>query len=245
MLSEDDSEKQWRAESEVLLAEYERTTSHLYNDPLQHLPQGTSRSLDAYEFVPLYRTPSHRTPLESTRLRNKPVAITPSHTRQSSEVGLEQAHPGSSSIDRILSADTPNEPSSSRSLGNRKASAPTSPKVAHSVSTASNADLLPSKNDAEYPNSAQDAQHLLSGSGNSFSNQLDAMHRDLGNSLDDIRHSIDDLRHTIMEFRADITGFSQSSKSAAEYNGYYGKRDEVEEEEVYEWEKDDCMDKFA
>ncbi|THY50214.1 hypothetical protein D6C98_06084 [Aureobasidium pullulans] len=241
MLSEDDSEKQWRAE----LAEYERTTSHLYDDPLQHLPQGTSRSLDAYEFVPLYRTPSHRTPLESTRLRNKPVAITPSHTRQSSEVGLEQAHPGSSSIDRILSADTPNEPSSSRSLGNRKASAPTSPKVAHSVSTASNADLLPSKNDAEYPNSAQDAQHLLSGSGNSFSNQLDAMHRDLGNSLDDIRHSIDDLRHTIMEFRADITGFSQSSKSAAEYNGYYGKRDEVEEEEVYEWEKDDCMDKFA
>ena len=71
------------------------------------------------------------------------------------------------------------------------------------------------------------------------------MHRDLGNSLDDIRHSIDDLRRTIMEFRADITGFSQSSKSAAEYNGYYGKKDEVEEEEVYEWEKDDCMDKFA
>jgi hypothetical protein len=48
-----------------------------------------------------------------------------------------------------------------------------------------------------------------------------------------------------MEFRADITGFSQSSKSAAEYNGYNGKKDEVEEEEVYEWEKDDCMDKFA
>lgn len=245
MLSEDDSEKQWRAESEVLLAEYERTTSHLYNDPLQHLPQGTSLSLDAYEFVPLYRTPSHRTPLESTRLRNKSVGLTPSYTRQPSEVGPEQAHPSSSSIDRILSADTPNKPSSSRSLGNRKAPAPISPKVAHIVSTVSNADLLPSKNDAEYPNLAQDAQHLLSGSGNSFSNQLDAMHRDLGNSLDDIRHSIDDLRHTIMEFRADITGFSQSSKSAAEYNGYYGKKDEVEEEEVYEWEKDDCMDKFA
>ncbi|TIA08326.1 hypothetical protein D6C81_09137 [Aureobasidium pullulans] len=193
MLSEDDSEKQWRAEREVLLAEYERPTSHL----------------------------------------------------QPSEVGLEQAHPSSSSIDRILSADTPNKPSSCRSLQNRKASAPTSPKVAHSVSTASNADLLPSKNDAEYPNSAQDAQHLLSGSGNSFGNQLDAMHRDLGNSLDDIGHNIDDLRHTIMEFRADITGFSQSSKSAAEYNGYYGKKDEVEEEEVYEWEKDDCMDRFA
>ncbi|THZ18061.1 hypothetical protein D6C90_09826 [Aureobasidium pullulans] len=245
MLSEDDSEKQWRAEREVLLAEYERTTSHLYNDPLQHLHQGTSRSLDVYECEPLYRTPSHRTPLESTRLRNKPVAIIPSHTRQPSEVGLEQAHPSSSSIDRILSADTPNKPSSRRSLQNRKASAPTPPKVAHPVSTAPNADLLPSKNDAEYPNLAQDAQHLLSRSGNSFSNQLDAMHRDLGNSLDDIRHSIDDLRRTIMEFRADINGFSQSSKSAAEYNGYYGKKDEVEEEEVYEWEKDDCMDKFA
>ncbi|THX69403.1 hypothetical protein D6D05_09025 [Aureobasidium pullulans] len=245
MLSEDDSEKQWRAESEVLLAEYERTTSHFYNDPLQHLPQGTSRSLDAYEFVPLYRTPSHRTPLESTRLRNKPVGLTPSHTRQPSEVGLEQAHPSSSSIDRILSADTPNKPSSCRSLQNRKASAPTFPKVAHPVSTAPNADTLPSKNDAEYPDLARDVPHILSGSGNSFSNQLDAMHRDLGNSLDDIRHSIDYLRRTIMEFRADITGSIQSSKSTAEYNGYYGKKDEVEEEEVYEWEKDDCMDKFA
>lgn len=71
------------------------------------------------------------------------------------------------------------------------------------------------------------------------------MHRDLGNSLDDIRHSIDDLRRTIMEFRADITGSIQSSKSTEEYNRYYGKKDEVEEEEVYEWEKDDCMDKFA
>ncbi|TIA07754.1 hypothetical protein D6C80_09621 [Aureobasidium pullulans] len=157
----------------------------------------------------------------------------------------EQAHPSSSSIDRILSADTPNKPSSCRSLQNRKASAPTFPKVAHPVSTAPNADTLPSKNDAEYPYLARDVPNILSGSGNSFSNQLDAMHRDLGNSLDDIGHSIDDLRRTIMEFRADITGFSQSSKSAAEYNGYYGKKDEVEEEEVYEWEKDDCMDKFA